>query len=32
VDLIANDLAQAWGSADAERRAEWPLTIRAGRV
>ena len=32
VDLIANDLAQAWGSADEERRAEWPLTIRAGRV
>jgi ubiquinone/menaquinone biosynthesis C-methylase UbiE len=32
LDLIANDLAQAWGIPAQERSAIWPLTTRLGRA
>ena len=32
VDLVALDLARAWGNTNEERLAVWPLTVRIGRV
>lgn len=32
VDLIAHDLARAWGDPNESRVATWPLTIRIGRA
>ena len=31
VELIRDELEQAWGRANEERRAVWPLTVRVGR-
>jgi hypothetical protein len=31
VDLVADDLARAWGDPNESRVATWPLTIRIGR-
>ena len=31
VELIRDELEQAWGNAHEERRAVWPLTVRVGR-
>jgi SAM-dependent methyltransferase len=32
VELVASDLARAWGNPAAEKLAIWPLTVRMGRV
>lgn len=32
LELVANDLAAAWGAADSSRRIDWPLSFRVGRI
>lgn len=32
VDMVAADLAAAWGDPGARRTVHWPLTVRTGRV